>query len=195
MGVGPVQVHILKHKAPFQHLYAHFHIRGRILVVDLGLVALGVHVLDEFLHVFFAFMDLGIVKLGRPDGKISGVEFLGMVHLAVGNPVGRQYVGHGMGLREQVLHRPAGPDVEVRNIGLLQSFRLLVGKAVLVGLPFPAGFHNAEGNAGLHPFVDQVGHDIVTGGNGFVRGVTFLNQVLGIFQPHAGTMGIPGNTQ
>ena len=95
-----------------------------------------------------------------------------------------------MRLREHVTDLLAGPDIPVRHAlgghGLfpfrLQAFSLT------------DALHDRKRQGALHPFVDQVDHDIITGtdrrGNG---GLARLHQFLGVAQPHVGPVGQTGD--
>ena len=60
--------------------------------------------------------------------------------------------------------------------------------------PFSDSLHNGKGLLRIHPLVNQIGHNIVTGtdcrGN---RGLSRANQFLGIVKPHIRSMGKSGN--
>lgn len=82
--------------------------------------------------------------------------------LTVGNAVSRQDIRYGMGFREKILQRFAALDIEFRNIGFLESFFLLGLEALFMGFSLTGPFHDAKSHAGLHAFIDEPVHDIVT---------------------------------
>ena len=52
--------------------------------------------------------------------------------------------------------------------------------------------HSLKGQAWLHSLRNQMGHNVVTGRDCFRYRLAFLNQILGVVQPHVRTMGIAG---
>ena len=55
--------------------------------------------------------------------------------------------------------------------------------------------HDRKGKSLFQSLLDQIDHDIITRTDrGLDRRLSFLNECLGISQPHIGTMGKTGDT-
>ena len=95
-----------------------------------------------------------------------------------------------MGLGEHILYLLAGVDVPVGHVLLLHGG----DPVILQALALPDALHDGEGQAGLHPHLDQVDHDIVTGTDGRGNGGRAAHdQILGVAQPHVRAVGKPRN--
>jgi len=95
-----------------------------------------------------------------------------------------------MGFREHVFDLLAGPDVPVRYSGFLHGLLKLRSQS----LPFSHLLHNSKGKLAVHPFINQIGHNIITGTDGRRdRRFPLQNKSLGIIQPHIGSVRQSGN--
>ena len=154
---------------------------GCIFVIVDGL-DIGQHLLDATHHEVGvkAALLASAVEVGRIEGQ-------GMINLEPGDAESHHAVGHGVGLGEQILDLLAGANVPIRHAGG-HHFLLRTGRQT------PAltdGLHDLEGPLVRHTAGDEVEHNIVTGTDGLVhRGGLGVDEVLGVAQPHIGTVGI-----
>ena len=102
-----------------------------------------------------------------------------------------------MGLGEHILDLLTGPDIPVRyavRLHILLELRPLLAFALRNG-SFPDPLHDGEGLLAVHPLIDQIGHDIVTGTDRRRDcRLPALNQFLGVVKPHVRSMGQPRDT-
>ena len=116
------------------------------------------------------------------------------MHLAIGNAVGHEYIGHGVRLREEILHLFAGLDIPVRNLRLLHRLEHRGLQALLRRLALTHVLHRLEGQARVYAFGNQMRHDVVTRRNRFGNRLALLDEILRIVQPYVRTVRIAGYT-
>ena len=137
-----------------------------------------------------AVRHLCVVEILRTHGKIGRIELLRIMHLAIGNAIGHEYIGHGVRLREEVLHLLAGLDIPVRNLRLLHRLKHRRLQALLRRLALAHVLHRLEGQARIYALGNQMRHDIVTRRNRFGNRLALLDEILRIVQPYVRTMRI-----
>ena len=94
-----------------------------------------------------------------------------------------------MGLGEQIGDLLAGADVPVRHPVLLH----LLLRPLRQAAALPHRLHDLEGALGVHPLGDQEQHDVVPATDGLADlGGARGDQVLGVAQPHVGSVGEAG---
>ena len=188
-GVGLIEVHAPEGEAPQVKLVAHLQGGEHVLFHGGGVLVLG-HDLPHLLltHVHSP-AHVGLVKGLGPDGEVGGVEGQRPVDLKPGDAEGHHHVGHGVGLGEQVGDLFTGANVPLGHPVLPHLILRPLGKAPAL----PHRLHDLEGALGVHTLGDQKQHDIVPAADGLADlGGAGGDEVLGVAQPHVGTVGEAG---
>ena len=146
------------------------------------------HVEQQF---FFSQTHELIIESGSSDTEICGIVGEGIIDLTVSDSPSHHNVSCSMGFGEHVFDLFAGPYVPIRHIVLFHLFFPFR----LQSFSFTHAFHDGKGLFAVHPFSDEIYHNIITGtdcsGNGRL---SFLNQSLGISKPNVCTVGKSCNT-
>ena len=133
----------------------------------------------------------------RSDAEKSTVVSQRIMDLAVGNAPCHHNIGCRVCFREHILDLFAGLDVPIRHIVICHVLFPLfpVGALSLCNRPLSNCLHDLEGLCRLYAHRDQIEHNIVSGTDRGRNGRhPAHDQILGIAQPHVGSVGQTGNT-
>ena len=190
-GLRLVQIHPVEGEATEVELIADLQRGEHILLHGGGLLVLG-HDLPHFplAHVHPPAHECLVKGLGA-DGEVGGVKGQRAVDLEPGDPEGHHHVGYGVGLGEQISDLFTGADVPVGHPVLPHLVLRSLGQSPSLS----HRLHDLEGALGLHPLGNEEQHDVIPAADGLADlGRPRGDQVLGVAQPHVGTVGEAGQT-
>ena len=186
-GVALVHIDWQEGKAPEVVFIDHFHGRQQVLIL-IGGIFIGLNGIHVGHNGFHALGHEHRVKaaLLAASIKIGGIKGQRMVDLEPGNTEGHHYIGHGVGLGEQIFDLLAGANIPIRY-PRVDHFLL---RALRQTPALSDRLHDFKGTLLRHPTGNQIQHNIVTAADGLVNRCGFgCDQVLGVAQPNVCAVG------